>query len=527
MHGGKHLAYSNVVVTPENIPKFTIPPSVDGSLSPCGNASLPETDGQSTHCSSGGSMLSLGGSASPRPCSYHLHHQGASQQRLLPSPTPRSRSAPVSPMRSLAERTPSSGGLVMCADDMAEDAEVASRARHTNYDPMSIAALSLPHLKMRTQFGFETLSESPHTRRKESLFHAEDGANGAGKRPSFLGRVKRKTPGEGPQIITEDADQGHPAPSSRRGKRRHNVPAVIAPLGVVLSPNARSSSVSMSRGDTFPYHHCTLVPFSSCPEFSASAAHGVTSPTTPAARRRPGDAVPVTCSAGNSLALRYRRSSLGDDAIPDPSTSPTVSPDVRWRRKSSANVPTTAELLGDYLRVDGALPGSLSKAHSSSTMSSSSSSSPCSSCRSGFSRGAADPSLGEVRLSLHYLPARRELQVGLLRAENLPGGEQLNPYVKMYLMPGKTQRQASRVVRHSANPVFNQQFTFNSIDPRLVGETRLRLKLYNKGTKLGRDELLSEFQVKLSELQPAQELRILRPLEPPTNRHVSIKLCPI
>uniref|UniRef100_A0A2K5DY43 C2 calcium dependent domain containing 4B n=1 Tax=Aotus nancymaae TaxID=37293 RepID=A0A2K5DY43_AOTNA len=41
---------------------------------------------------------------------------------------------------------------------------------HTDWDPRSQAALSLPHLpRVRTAYGFCALLESPHTRRKESL----------------------------------------------------------------------------------------------------------------------------------------------------------------------------------------------------------------------------------------------------------------------------------------------------------------------------------------------------------------------
>lgn len=39
--------------------------------------------------------------------------------------------------------------------------------------PLSMAAMSLPHFRSRTTFGFSTLSQSPHTRRKESLFHIQ------------------------------------------------------------------------------------------------------------------------------------------------------------------------------------------------------------------------------------------------------------------------------------------------------------------------------------------------------------------
>ncbi|XP_030434963.1 C2 calcium-dependent domain-containing protein 4C-like [Gopherus evgoodei] len=44
----------------------------------------------------------------------------------------------------------------------------------TNSDPQSQAALSLLHFpKVQTSYGFCTLLESPHTRRKESIFHSD------------------------------------------------------------------------------------------------------------------------------------------------------------------------------------------------------------------------------------------------------------------------------------------------------------------------------------------------------------------
>ncbi|XP_034035658.1 C2 calcium-dependent domain-containing protein 4C [Thalassophryne amazonica] len=44
----------------------------------------------------------------------------------------------------------------------------------TNADPQSQTAMSLPYVpKTQTSYGFTTLKESPHTRRKESLFHCD------------------------------------------------------------------------------------------------------------------------------------------------------------------------------------------------------------------------------------------------------------------------------------------------------------------------------------------------------------------
>uniref|UniRef100_A0A8C6T4A0 C2 calcium dependent domain containing 4A n=1 Tax=Neogobius melanostomus TaxID=47308 RepID=A0A8C6T4A0_9GOBI len=52
--------------------------------------------------------------------------------------------------------------------------DACSDEETTNADPQSQAALSLPHLaRTQTCYGFCTLLESPHTRRKESIFHSD------------------------------------------------------------------------------------------------------------------------------------------------------------------------------------------------------------------------------------------------------------------------------------------------------------------------------------------------------------------
>uniref|UniRef100_A0A8C2LZY6 C2 calcium-dependent domain containing 4A n=1 Tax=Cricetulus griseus TaxID=10029 RepID=A0A8C2LZY6_CRIGR len=63
------------------------------------------------------------------------------------------------------------------SDAWAADSETEDHAARTDWDPRSQAALSLPHLpRARTAYGFCALLESPHTRRKESLFLGHPGA---------------------------------------------------------------------------------------------------------------------------------------------------------------------------------------------------------------------------------------------------------------------------------------------------------------------------------------------------------------
>ncbi|XP_037106221.1 C2 calcium-dependent domain-containing protein 4C [Syngnathus acus] len=65
-------------------------------------------------------------------------------------------------------------------------------AGDTNADPQSQTAMSLPYVpKTQTSYGFTTLKESPHTRRKESLFHCDITS------PMTSPNSQRKTPGKG------------------------------------------------------------------------------------------------------------------------------------------------------------------------------------------------------------------------------------------------------------------------------------------------------------------------------------------
>lgn len=97
-------------------------------------------------------------------------------------------------------------------------------AGRTDWDPRSQAALSLPHLpRARTVYGFCALLESPHTRRKESLFLGHPGA--PVRRPGLRHRAHtyaspRRVP-DAPRPAPGNPDASRvpmpaPAPSRRR-----------------------------------------------------------------------------------------------------------------------------------------------------------------------------------------------------------------------------------------------------------------------------------------------------------------------
>ncbi|XP_037691317.1 C2 calcium-dependent domain-containing protein 4B-like [Choloepus didactylus] len=147
-------------------------------------------------------------------------------------------------------------------------------AGRTDWDPRSQAALSLPHLpRARTAYGFCALLESPHTRRKESLFLGDPGTTAllrppAARRPASAHTYRRgsdvlcvpqgcpRTPGGAP-AVTPTATGGHCPPRDAVISRQHGPRLLRAPdqlLGRALWAGrsrglARSRSVSSGDED--------------------------------------------------------------------------------------------------------------------------------------------------------------------------------------------------------------------------------------------------------------------------------------
>ncbi|NXJ80778.1 C2C4C protein, partial [Trogon melanurus] len=130
--------YSNVL-TPDKIPDFFIPPKL--------SAAPAEAEGS-------------------EPPTAPALGPSASEQDLA------GRKPPRSPRASSRPRARAAGRHIIQIES-AEDG-TAEGDFSTNVDPQAQTAMSLPYVpKAQTSYGFTTLMESPHTRRKESLFHSE------------------------------------------------------------------------------------------------------------------------------------------------------------------------------------------------------------------------------------------------------------------------------------------------------------------------------------------------------------------
>ncbi|XP_029468664.1 C2 calcium-dependent domain-containing protein 4C [Rhinatrema bivittatum] len=166
----KGASYSNVL-TPDKIPDFFIPPKLA--------TGLPEGEGAE-------GKANLGTSAS---------EQNLSARKPQRSPRLPSRAAPES--KTLLKAANRHIIQIESADEWASEEDFS-----TNADPQAQTAMSLPYVpKAQTSYGFATLAESPHTRRKESLFHSEHGSL---SRCGSPGSQRKPAGGEGTRLSPAD-----------------------------------------------------------------------------------------------------------------------------------------------------------------------------------------------------------------------------------------------------------------------------------------------------------------------------------
>ncbi|KAJ8419022.1 hypothetical protein AAFF_G00005210 [Aldrovandia affinis] len=144
---GKAPAYSNVL-TPDKIPDFFIPPKL---------------------------ICCPAEAETPEPQPAEGLRASISEQALGVQKPPSSPRSPRSP-RLISKLAGDTKSLLKAANRHIIQIESADDvvAGDTNADPQSQTAMSLPYVpKTQTSYGFATLTESPHTRRKESLFHTD------------------------------------------------------------------------------------------------------------------------------------------------------------------------------------------------------------------------------------------------------------------------------------------------------------------------------------------------------------------
>ncbi|NWT11559.1 SYTL1 protein, partial [Vireo altiloquus] len=106
---------------------------------------------------------------------------------------------------------------------------------------------------------------------------------------------------------------------------------------------------------------------------------------------------------------------------------------------------------------------------------------------------------GCVQFSLRYEPAKKELQVHVLRCRELAEArkQRSDPYIKTYLLPDKSNRSKRKtaVRKRSLDPVFNETLKYKLEKRDLQGRT-LNLSVWHHDS-LGRNLFLGEVEVAL------------------------------
>ncbi|XP_057579666.1 C2 calcium-dependent domain-containing protein 4D [Hippopotamus amphibius kiboko] len=122
-----------------------------------------------------------------------------------------------------------------------------------------------------------------------------------------------------------------------------------------------------------------------------------------------------------------------------------------------------------------------------------------------------EPRGGQLRLSAEYQAWPGRLRLRLVSAEGLPpsragpgsGGGGGGCCVVLRLRPRARPRgQRSRVVKCSANPIFNEDFFFDGLGPPDLAAHSLRAKVLDRGAGFRRDVLLGECEAPLIALLP-------------------------
>ncbi|XP_029903851.1 C2 calcium-dependent domain-containing protein 4C-like [Myripristis murdjan] len=328
-------------------------------------------------------------------------------------------------------------------DELLNDGGGFSDEESTNADPLSQAALSLPHLtKTQTCYGFCTLLESPHTRRKESLFHCEPGSCSLPLVP--------------PRSRASSAAAATRPPHCASFSLNKLTSRLQSPRVTALHRQGTLDSDTTSSAESSPFNSPLLA--------------------------RPSPLKAQSHERLLSWAVRRAALSRNSSLSTDESSSTDSSPSAARRALDGQVEPPPATFSRAPPVVFPAEPPP---------------------CREKAARESLIPvgRQGALQLSAEYCPDNLRLRVRLISAEGLypaavePRG--INCSVSVCLLPGKLQKQRSSVIKRSRSPIFNEDFFFDGIDQQEVGSRSLRFKVVNKTSSMKRDYVLGDCEVLL------------------------------
>lgn len=321
----------------------------------------------------------------------------------------------------------------------------------TNADPQSQAALSLPHLaKAQTCYGFCTLLESPHTRRKESLFHSDLGSSPLLLPRSRSSMCSRVSPSTSPS-------------SSPSSFSLNTLTSRLSPRGYSLNWQGTLDSDTTSSTESSPFSSPLLTRGPAKSSLFKALSHE------------------LLLSRNMRKAMVSRNNSLSTDEGSSTDNSPNV-----IRRASEG---LAEGLPSSYsLAPPSTFPMELTL-HRERAMK---------------ERMIPIGKDGSLRLSAEYCHDNQRLRLRLISVEGLypPSVDPkiINCSISLSLAPGKIQKQRSTVIRKSRNPIFNEDFFFDGISEEDLHQRSLRFKVVNKMSTLKRDYLLGVCDLPISSI---------------------------
>ncbi|XP_029379506.1 C2 calcium-dependent domain-containing protein 4A [Echeneis naucrates] len=400
------------VITPDNIPEFCIPPTIPS-----------------------------------------LHEMKSTEQGRTARVMKVSPCEGVSPETEVIHHEPLNPHIIQVESVDESPYDGCSDEENTNADPQSQAALSLPHLaKAQTCYGFCTLLESPHTRRKESLFHSDPGSS-----PLLLPRSRSS-------ICSKVSPSTSPS-SSPSSFCLNNLASRLSPRCYTLNWQTALDSDTTSSTESSPFSSPLLA---RCPAKSSLFK---------------GLSHELLMSRNTRKAVVSRNNSLSTDEGSSTDNSPNV-----MRRASEGlaeGLPSNCRLAPPTI-----FPVELTLNRE----------------RIMKERMVPIGKDGSLRLSAEYCLANQRLRVRLISAEGLyplsVDPKIINCSISLSLVPGKVQKQRSTVIRKSCNPIFNEDFFFDGISEEDLSQRSLRFKVVNKMSTLKRDYLLGDCDLPLSSIVP-------------------------
>ncbi|XP_069784233.1 C2 calcium-dependent domain-containing protein 4C [Narcine bancroftii] len=327
------------------------------------------------------------------------------------------------------------------ADEGGAD-ELSGSGCNTNSDPQSQSAMSLPYIPLtQTSYGFSTLVESPHTRRKESLFHADHGS----------------------PVTSPGSPRKRPAGHRSNGESQHlNPPEFSLSLASTYRYFGGGDSDTASSVESSPFNSPLLSRSVSGASLLKLFSH---------------ENLAKHCKPLQSFT---RNSSLSTDECSSTDASPNVSKRLRCPTPPPGGPPAPQGILPLSLLPDQ------DRVHKEHTVRLS---------RGGTIRLAAEYDPTNARLRIRIITAEDLYDKAL-------DHKSINCCVILYLTPGKSQKQRSTIIKNSRNPIFNEDFFFDGLPLDEFKRAALKLKVVNKASTLKRDAVLGEKELKLSLLLP-------------------------